>query len=329
MIKLKGLNKILRTGLLAGALLGVATPLMAKPLLNNEDLLKRVKLTNIKEDTLTSCNAKVDGSKYLNQGWNMSKEFPQEYREKIFECVEEEKHKQALNSINKEDTKDKEELAKKIKEIKEKAKVLRQKFMAFEMKEHSKEFPNKKQLQTMLENAFDNGANDFIDDWHERFGGISKEDTYKALGVKEFSVEERILGMGERSYIRQYKKNFEENTYDVRQTMSAMANMSGENAYKITWLKPKYQLPNATNIKPLMTNTELLNMVVLTNIKKEYVMGCNMETDGSQYHYTRSSWGKQNLPPKEWRAKIFQCVVKKMQTYEEPQHVAIKMSWKS
>ncbi|GAA7320864.1 hypothetical protein ID0604_12790 [Helicobacter pylori] len=96
--------------------------------------MKREKLHNIKEDTLTSCNAKVDGSQYLNSGWNLSKEFPQEYREKIFECVEEEKHKQALNLINKENTKDKEELAKKIKEIKEKAKVLRQKFMAFEMK---------------------------------------------------------------------------------------------------------------------------------------------------------------------------------------------------
>lgn len=59
--------------------------------------MKRVKLHNIKEDTLTSCNAKVDGSQYLNSGWNLSKEFPQEYREKIFECVEEEKHKQALN----------------------------------------------------------------------------------------------------------------------------------------------------------------------------------------------------------------------------------------
>ncbi len=38
MIRLKGLNKILRIGLLAGALLGIATPLMAKPLLSDEDL---------------------------------------------------------------------------------------------------------------------------------------------------------------------------------------------------------------------------------------------------------------------------------------------------
>ncbi len=113
MIKLNGLNKTLKTSLLAGVLLGATAPLMAKPLLSDEDLLKRVKLHNIKEDTLTSRNAKVDGSQYLNSGWNLSKEFPQEYREKIFECVEEEKHKQALNLINKEDTKDKEELAKK------------------------------------------------------------------------------------------------------------------------------------------------------------------------------------------------------------------------
>ncbi|GAA7454094.1 hypothetical protein HpBHB18_09130 [Helicobacter pylori] len=66
MIKLNGLNKILKTSLLAGVLLGATAPLMAKPLLSDEDLLKRVKLHNIKEDTLTSCNAKVDGSQYLN-----------------------------------------------------------------------------------------------------------------------------------------------------------------------------------------------------------------------------------------------------------------------
>ncbi|WQX40512.1 hypothetical protein E5P60_06780 [Helicobacter pylori] len=89
MIKLNGLNKTLKTSLLAGVLLGATAPLMAKPLLSDEYLLKRVKLHNIKEDTLTSCNAKVDGSQYLNSGWNLSKEFPQEYREKIFECVEE------------------------------------------------------------------------------------------------------------------------------------------------------------------------------------------------------------------------------------------------
>ncbi|BAW78006.1 hypothetical protein HPMKM6_0624 [Helicobacter pylori] len=39
MIRLKGLNKILRTGLLARALLGVTTPLMAKPLFMDTDLI--------------------------------------------------------------------------------------------------------------------------------------------------------------------------------------------------------------------------------------------------------------------------------------------------
>ncbi|WP_237393241.1 hypothetical protein [Helicobacter pylori] len=39
MIELKGLNKILRAGLLAGALLGVATPLMAKPLFTDANLI--------------------------------------------------------------------------------------------------------------------------------------------------------------------------------------------------------------------------------------------------------------------------------------------------
>ncbi len=69
-----------------------------------------------------------------------------------------------------------------------------------------------------------------------------------------------------------------------------MANMSGENDYKITWLKPKYQLHSSNNIKPLMSNTELLNMIELTNIKKEYVMGCNMEIDGSKYPIHKSSY---------------------------------------
>ncbi|MCQ2666695.1 hypothetical protein E5E03_00345 [Helicobacter pylori] len=328
MIKLNGLNKTLKTSLLAGGFTRCYCSLNAKPLLSDEDLLKRVKLHNIKEDTLTSCNAKVDGSQYLNSGWNLSKEFPQEYREKIFECVEEEKHKQALNLINKEDTKDKEELAKKIKEIKEKAKVLRQKFMAFEMKEHSKEFPNKKQLQTMLENAFDNGAESFIDDWHERFGGISRENTYKALGIKEYSDEGKILAFGERSYIRQYKKDFEESTYDTRQTLSAMANMSGENDYKITWLKPKYQLHSSNNIKPLMSNTELLNMIELTNIKKEYVMGCNMEIDGSKYpiHKDWGFFGKAKVL-ETWRNKIWECIKNKVKSYDNTT-AEIAIVWK-
>ncbi len=39
MIRLKGLNKILRIGLLAGALLGIATPLMAKPLFTDTELI--------------------------------------------------------------------------------------------------------------------------------------------------------------------------------------------------------------------------------------------------------------------------------------------------
>lgn len=86
------------------------------------------------------------------------------------------------------------------------------------------------------------------------------------------------------------KKILKKSTYDTRQTLSAMANMSGENDYKITWLKPKYQLHSSNNIKPLMSNTELLNMIELTNIKKEYVMGCNMEIDGSKYPIHKD-WG--------------------------------------
>ncbi|GAA6842637.1 hypothetical protein CHA185_11710 [Helicobacter pylori] len=50
------------------------------------------------------------------------KNFRKNIEKKIFECVEEEKHKQALNLINKEDTKDKEELAKKSKKLKKKLK---------------------------------------------------------------------------------------------------------------------------------------------------------------------------------------------------------------
>lgn len=46
MIRLKGLNKILRIGLLAGALLGIATPLMAKSLFTDTELAKRVSVYN-------------------------------------------------------------------------------------------------------------------------------------------------------------------------------------------------------------------------------------------------------------------------------------------
>ncbi|GAA9996006.1 hypothetical protein VN1051_09010 [Helicobacter pylori] len=46
MIRLKGLNKILRIGLLAGALLGIATLLMAKPLFTDTELAKRVSVYN-------------------------------------------------------------------------------------------------------------------------------------------------------------------------------------------------------------------------------------------------------------------------------------------
>ncbi|GAA7682099.1 hypothetical protein HpMMM67_13740 [Helicobacter pylori] len=45
MIRLKGLNKILRTWLLAGALLGIATPLMAKPLFTDTGLIDYQKNT--------------------------------------------------------------------------------------------------------------------------------------------------------------------------------------------------------------------------------------------------------------------------------------------
>ncbi len=48
MIKLKGLNKILRTWLLAGALLGVTTPLMAKPLFTDTDLIDYLSSANLK-----------------------------------------------------------------------------------------------------------------------------------------------------------------------------------------------------------------------------------------------------------------------------------------
>ncbi|GAA7720086.1 hypothetical protein HpBT014_00340 [Helicobacter pylori] len=50
------------------------------------------------------------------------KNFRKNIREKIFGCVEEEKHKQALNLINKEDTKDKKNLQKKSKKLKKKLK---------------------------------------------------------------------------------------------------------------------------------------------------------------------------------------------------------------
>ncbi|MGT0102378.1 hypothetical protein [Helicobacter pylori] len=80
MIRLKGLNKILRIGLLAGALLGIATPLMAKPLFTDTELIDYLSKSksNIKKEYAIDCNSRIDGSKYLNNGWNLSKNLPQE-----------------------------------------------------------------------------------------------------------------------------------------------------------------------------------------------------------------------------------------------------------
>ncbi len=89
MIRLKGLNKILRTGLLAGALLGVTTPLMAKPLFTDTDLIDYLSKSksNIKKEYAIDCNSQIDGSKYLNNGWNLSKNLPQEWKTAFLSCV--------------------------------------------------------------------------------------------------------------------------------------------------------------------------------------------------------------------------------------------------
>ncbi|GAA6948137.1 hypothetical protein ID0007_11680 [Helicobacter pylori] len=66
MIRLKSLNKILRIGLLAGALLGIATPLMAKPLFTDTELAKRVSVYNkvLNNEDILACNRSV--SRALN-----------------------------------------------------------------------------------------------------------------------------------------------------------------------------------------------------------------------------------------------------------------------
>ncbi len=89
MIRLKGLNKILRIGLLAGALLGIATPLMAKPLFTDTDLIDYLSKSksNIKKEYAIDCNSQIDGSKYLNNGWNLSKNLPQEWKTAFLSCV--------------------------------------------------------------------------------------------------------------------------------------------------------------------------------------------------------------------------------------------------
>ncbi len=89
MIKLKGLNKILRTWLLAGALLGIAAPLMAKPLFTDTELIDYLSKSksNIKKEYAIDCNSQIDGSKYLNNGWNLSKNLPQEWKTAFLSCV--------------------------------------------------------------------------------------------------------------------------------------------------------------------------------------------------------------------------------------------------
>ncbi|MGL2596587.1 hypothetical protein ACQJ5M_07375 [Helicobacter pylori] len=90
MIKLNGLNKILRTGLLAGALV-VCSPLnvMAKPLFTDANLIDYLSKSksNIKKEYAIDCNSQIDGSKYLNDGWNLSKNLPQEWKTAFLSCV--------------------------------------------------------------------------------------------------------------------------------------------------------------------------------------------------------------------------------------------------
>ncbi len=77
MIRLKGLNKILRIGLLAGALLGIATPLMAKPLFTDTELAKRVSVYNkvLNNEDILVCNRSVDSTNIFLLGGIINKKF--------------------------------------------------------------------------------------------------------------------------------------------------------------------------------------------------------------------------------------------------------------
>lgn len=107
-----------------------------------------------------------------------------------------------------------------------------------------------------------------------------------------------------------------------------MVNMGGENDYKIIWLKFKYQFYSLNNIKFLMLNIELLNMIELINIKKEYVMGCNMEIDGFKY-FIYKDWGFFGKVKvlEIWRNKIWECIKNKVKFYD---NIIIKIGivWK-
>ncbi|GAA8033266.1 hypothetical protein [Helicobacter pylori] len=178
MIRLKGLNKILRIGLLAGALLGIATPLMAKPLFTDAELAKRVSVYNkvLNNEDILACNRSVNSTKYFSAGWDYKQKIPSEWKN---------------------------------------AKKVMEKFIAFEIKEKSNYVSNEKQLRMIIDRAYETGISRWLDGLHRKYGYKNTEETIEALGFSEYGEEAKIIRYGVENYIEEQEKGLRDNSNHI------------------------------------------------------------------------------------------------------------------
>ncbi|WP_231170259.1 hypothetical protein [Helicobacter pylori] len=195
MIRLKGLNKILRVGLLAGALLGIATPLMAKPLFTDTELAKRVSVYSkvLNNEDILACNRSVDSTKYFSAGWDYKQKIPSEWKKEFQQCVLDKVQQKIDTKIKATEKERKEKIAKENKEImqkaKENAKKVMEKFIAFEIKEKSNYVSNEKQLRMIIDRAYETGISRWLDDLHRKYGYKNTEETIEALKERKALID--------------------------------------------------------------------------------------------------------------------------------------------
>ncbi len=221
MIRLKGLNKILRIGLLAGALLGIATPLMAKPLFTDTELAKRVSVYNkvLNNEDILACNRSVDSTKYFSAGWDYKQKIPSEWKKEFQQCVLDKVQQKIDTKIKATEKERKEKIAKENKEImqkaKENAKKVMEKFIAFEIKEKSNYVSNEKQLRMIIDRAYETGISRWLDNLHRKYGYKNTEETIEALGFSEYGEEAKIIRYGVENYIEEQEKGLRDNSNHI------------------------------------------------------------------------------------------------------------------
>ncbi|AFI04904.1 hypothetical protein [Helicobacter cetorum] len=221
MIKLSGLNKTLKTSLLAGVLLGVSAPLMAKPLFTDTELPKRVSVYNkvLNNEDILACNRSVDSTKYFSAGWDYKQKIPNEWKKEFQQCIVDKLQDKIDAKIKATEKERQEKVAKENAEImrkaKEKAKKVREQFMAFEIKEKSKYIPNEKQLRIIIDKAYETGISRWLDDLHRKYGYKNTEETIKALGFNEYGEEADIIRYGVENYVEEQEKGLQDNSSQI------------------------------------------------------------------------------------------------------------------